>query len=392
MKFVKAKTLNVIAYGMGNSFLESESYLLDRVNIVGCSDSDYGKRNSDISNRYKFYMPNEIAQSEFDYIFIVSIHDREICDQLVNQYGIDRNKIMLREEWSKVAFSKKEIDCYPDKYVYVISKPIRVKSGLFSYVFGAIEQLQYVDEDLCLPIVDMQHYPNIYLEEENIGKENVWDFYFEPVSTIKIEEMEAYENVVLGYDSPDYKSNYIEKYDIDKMHDTYKKYVHIKQEIMNEIDKVCNDILPYGFEHVMGVLFRGTDMTALKLKDHPVQPSVDEMCSLIDKHMAEWGCNTIYMCTEDEDALEFFKEKYGDRLVCTNQKRFKNTGNKWLGEIYEEMKIDRYELGLEYLITIEILSRCNNMIASVCAGSVCAHIMHGNQYEHLLMIDKGKYK
>jgi hypothetical protein len=392
MDFYEVNTLNVIAYGMGNSFLEAESYLLERVNIVGCSDSDAGKGSTEIAERYPFYAPEELGRASFDYLFIVSIYDEEICSRLVEQNGIDRKKIMVRNQWSRLVFLKHGGDAYPDTYAYIAAKPIRIKSGLFSYVFSVIDQLQYMEESDIKPVMDMQSYPNIYMDKDKTGRENAWEYYFEPLSDVKLKDVGKFRNILLGYDSPDYKTDYMQKYDIDKLHNVYKKYIHIREDVLQEINRECSEILPDGFEKVLGVLYRGTDMVSLKLKDHPVQPDVDEMCSLTEEYMAEWHCDTVYLCTEDAAALEIFKERFPGKVVCSSQTRFQNTGSKWLGELFDDFDADKRDFGKDYLTTIEILSRCNSMIASVCTGSVCAHIMHGNQYEHLLMIDKGKYK
>jgi hypothetical protein len=392
MDFYEVNTLDVIVYGMGNSFLESECYLKERVNIVGCSDSDEGKRNCEIAKRYQFYSPKEFLGVSFDYLFIASIYDEEICSGLVEQYGIKRDKIMVRNEWSRLVFLKHGGYAYPDAYAYIVEKPIRVKSGLFSYVFSVIDQFQYLNGLDVKPVMDMQSYPNIYMNKDKVGRENAWEYYFEPLSDVKLKDVGGFQNILLGYDSPDYKTDYMQKYDIDKLHEVYKKYIHIKSDVMQGIDRECSEILPDGFEKVLGVLYRGTDMVNLKLKDHPVQPTIEEMCSLIEEYMAKWQCDTIYLCTEDAAALERFKECFPGRVACSSQTRFRNTGNKWLGELFDDMDADKRNFGRDYLTTIEILSRCNNMIASVCTGSVCAHIMHGNKYEHLLMIDKGSYK
>ncbi len=388
----QAQTLNIVVYGMGNSFLESEGYLLERVNIIGCSDSDEGRRESDLAKRYPFYSPQELAQIFYDYIFVVSIYDDEIRDRLIQAYGVQPARILTREEWGRLVFVKQGAGIrYPDQYVYVISKPIRVKSGLFSYVFTVADQLQYAEDMQAIPVVDMRSFPNIYLDQDKVGRENAWEYYFEPLSNLSVEEIADCKNILLGYDAPEYKTNYTEKYDIARLHRAYRKWIHMKPEVLEDINRECNEILPCGFEKVLGVLYRGTDMVSLKLKNHPAQPTLDEICELIEKYWEEWECEMIYLCTEDAAALEVFKKRFGEKIVYSSQLRFANTANRWLGEIFDEVQGTRRDRGAEYLKTIEILSRCDHMIASVCSGSVCAHVMHGDDYKHLLMIDKGQY-
>lgn len=381
--------LKVIVYGLGKTVWDAIGYIRTRFHIIGCSDSDF--RKTDVAERlgYPFMPPEMLSTADYDYIFIVSIYDEEISRQLIAG-GIAQDKILKRNQWDSMLFYHSYGEQNPDKTFYVLSRPIHTRDGVFSFLFAFLEQLDYVESHGCIPVVDMQSFKSQYLEEDKVGVENAWDYYFQPLSEYSLTEVYESKNVILGYDDPCYKNDYEKRYDIKRMSELYRKYIRYNSKTIAAIQEE-RDRLIDKTRKTLGVLYRGSDMSALKLKNHPIQPTVDEMCLLIHKYMEEWGCEQIFLSTEDEEAAARFKEEFGDSLNCTSQRRFGNTGHNWLAEISFDRHNDRYLRGLEYLTTIELLSGCDCLLAGICAGSVCAHIMNNGKYEHIIMVDKGEY-
>lgn len=386
----RQEQFNVIVYGIGGTLKQSIEYIRFRYNMVGCSDKNPEKASEEMVRDIPYYPPGLLRDISYDYILITSDFDDAISKYLQEEIGIAEEKILKREQWYRMLFHYSFGEKNPEKTFYVMSKPIRVKNGLMSNVLCFLEQLDYIEKKGCIPVADMQSYPSQYLEAQQIGKINAWEYYYEPMSPYTLEEVYQSKNVIMGYDDNCYMQDYQEKYDIPRLSQLYHKYIKIRPDTAQIINREYEKILG-GKRTILGVLYRGTDMVSLKLAHHAVQPAVDEMKKLMHQYFREWQCEYIFLCTEDQQALDEFKKEFGDRLLYTDQARFSNTGNQWLAQIENTRENDKYLRGLEYLTTIELLTRCDYLLAGVCSGSVCSLIMNGGQYKGVKMVDKGVY-
>lgn len=380
---------DVIIFGLGNTAQAAIEYIKMRFNVIGCSDNDLSKHIIADELGFKFINPSKLSSMKYDYILIVSVYDEEIWKQLIDN-DVEQEKILKRKQWDRLLFCCSFGEKNPDKTFYLLSRPIHIRDGLFSYLFAFLEQMDFVEKNNYIPVVDMQNYKNQYLADDKIGVENAWEYYFQPLSEYTLSDVYASKNVILGYDDPCYKGRYNEQYNIRRMSDLYQKYVRYNNEIYSAIQEERKKYIDSSCK-TLGVLYRGSDMNALKLKNHSIQPSIDEMIALAHKYMDDWGCKRIFLSTEDAEAADKFKTEFGALLSCTEQKRFCNTGIAWIADINFERQNDRYLRGLEYLITIELLAECDSLLAGICAGSVCAQIINNGKYEHIKMVDKGEY-
>ncbi|NBH84990.1 hypothetical protein D7X88_17160 [bacterium C-53] len=381
---------NVIIYGLGNTIKDAFDYIKMRFSVIGCSDSNIEKKDTAQELRVLFVRPDELCDSEFDYILITSIYDDEIYNQLIENRNIPKEKVLRRQQWCRMIFQRSFGMMNQNKTFYVLSRPIHIRDGLFSFLFSFLEQLDFIDKKGYIPVIDMQNYRNQYLEEDKIGIENAWEYYFNPVSEYRLEDVYKSANVILGYDDPCYKTEYEKKYNIARMSELYQRYIKYRPDVYSVVQREYVKLIDTS-RKTLGILYRGSDMSALKLKNHPVQPTIDEMIYLTHKYMEEWHCERIFLSTEDGRAADRMKAEFGAMLSCTNQRRFKDTGTEWLADIRFQRQDDKYLRGLEYLVTIELLSKCDCFLAGICAGSVCAQIMNNGKYQHMRMVDKGEY-
>ncbi len=378
---------HVIVYGISGTLELNEDYIEKRFKVVGYSDSNPEKK-ATLKQPEMYIWPADIVKADFDYILITSIFDEEIKESLVSKYSVPQNKILLFDEWQGLRFQMQLGERHPDKTFYVLSRFTRYRDGLFSHIYSYLEQLLWIDKHDVIPVVDMMNYRNQYLEDDKFGLENSWEYYFEPLSDIPLEEVYDSRNVILGYDKrSDFSnlSNELESYSM-----VWKKYIHMKPDIEKKINAKIKTLFD-GKERILGVLYRGTDYKQLKLKKVPVQPDLPELFELIDAEFARGSYDGIFVSSESEYALEEFKNRYGHNVIYTDQKRFSDTKGKWLSEIEFNRKDDRYLRGYEYLETIMILSECTSLIAGICHGSICAKIINGGKYENELLIEKGVY-
>lgn len=387
------KPIDVIVYGISGSFEQAEEYIRTRFNIVGCSDTNPQKAESPLVKGVPYYRPESLKEKKYDYIIIASDFDEEISRYLIEEIGIPGQKVLKRAQWQLITVEAEYGEKNPDKTFYVLSKPIRKRDGMYSTMILFLEQLMVIEKNGYIPVVDMKNYASQYLEEDKKGIENAWEYYYEPLSEYSLEEVYQSKNVILGYDRACYTEDYDKKYDCKALEYIYEKYIHLNEKLKAAVENEYTRIIKEKAkaDRVLGVVYRGTDIAKLKLAHHSISPSVDEMIQLIHEYKDKWGCEWIYICTEDEKALKSFKAEFKDRLLCTDQKRYADTGDKWLADLSHDRKNDRYLNGFEYIITIELLGKCDSFLAGICSASVCNLMMKGSRYSGIYMVDKGAY-
>ena len=100
----------------------------------------------------------------------------------------------------------------------------------------------------------------------------------------------------------------------------------------------------------------------------------------------------MYMSTEDAGYFEYFKERYGDRIFFTDQERYRTKAGEMLWDMHERKAVrrDGYELGAEYILSINLLSKCKSLLASgACWGVSEALKENGGRYENVFVFDLG---
>lgn len=391
MEIYNLKQHNVIIYGIGNTLKDSIDYIEKRYNIIGLSDSDLKKSENVFCDKYKFYSPDKIPKDKIDYILINSVYEDEICDYLINDLNILSDIILKRDIWQKMLFKERFGDKNPNITFYVLSRPIRVRNGLMANLYCFLEQLQIVENNNYVPVVDMKNYPNQYLAIDDVGKINSWEYYYEQLSDYSLDEVYQSRNVILGYDCFNYLEDFEKVYDIDELSRLYKKYIKVNTDMEIYFDKTYDELFSKG-KKILGVLYRGTDMVALKLKKHAIQPTVQQMIDKIHEILDQEKYDYIYVCTEDKNALERIELEFGDCIKYVNQYRYEITDNTWLADITVDRENDRFLRGRDYLTAMLILSKCDRMVAGLCSGSICSLIMNNKKYKKYEFLEYGIYK
>lgn len=379
---------NVILYGIGGLLDRSRDYIDKRFNIIGYSDSDEHKKINLHENEI-FYEPDSLNEISFDYIFITSIFDEEIKKSLVEKYNVLSNKIMKLSEWQSLKVLCTYGSENPESTFYILSRFTRHKDGLFSNVFLFLQQLKFVDDNKLIPIVDMMNYRNQYLEENKLTLENSWEYYFEQMSNYTLSEVYQSQNVVLGYDKEVIITD-INWEDIKLYRNLWNKYIKVKPSIEKLIKCEYSKIIGKD-EKVLGVLCRGTDYNSLKLKNHAIQPTPEELIKLSKMIINEGNFDKIFLATEIEEAIDKFKHEYKDRVTYIFQNRFSQYEKKWLADVKFNRKNDCYLRGLEYLTAIKILSMSKYILGGLCYGSLCAVIMSDLGEKDYEFVIKGVY-
>jgi hypothetical protein len=150
--------------------------------------------------------------------------------------------------------------------------------------------------------------------------------------------------------------------------------------------------LPYP-EQTLGVLARGTDYVNTKVQNHNIHASREMICEKVDELLAaREDLSYIYLATEDAGYCAYFKERYGDKIYFTDQKRFTTKPGELLAEHHraDEGKSDGFTMGVEYILSINLLAKCNSLVASGgCAGVGEALKENGDRYQSVFIFDLG---
>ena len=301
------------------------------------------------------------------------------------------DSVYVRYKWREKKISPGKYN--PDITFFVVRRAT-CKVGLFSHVMTNMGLVRQALELGYIPVIDMQGNENSYLEKDEIGKKNAWEFYFEQPCGYTLEDVRNSKNVILSSGLITEKNIYpgreitLDKELCQEWRAFFHKYLKVRPEIRKEAETLHHTL--FGGKKVLGILCRGTDYKNNKPVNHPVQPEAAQVIRKARKIIKLHNCEWIYLATEDEEIYEKFKAEFGERLKVTDARRCRNTGNANINDIIFEGKHDRYRKGKEYLINILLLSMCDCLVAGSVGGTYGALLM-SDGYEYEYVFDLGLY-
>ena len=185
-------------------------------------------------------------------------------------------------DWSEHYVKKGD----PAAPTYYIIRRADTSVGLFSNYIVFAGHIKRALSMGCIPVIDMQNYPNNYLPPELLGKENAWEYYFEQPLRVDLKHAFEGENVLIatghpvGY--PGSPSNYDFFNNKNGILTEWRMLVKlgllkIKSQIQKEIDDTYNKLFA-PTDRILGVSLRGTDYIALRPYGHPIPPPWNLHC------------------------------------------------------------------------------------------------------------------
>lgn len=281
-----------------------------------------------------------------------------------------------------------------DKTFYVIRRS-DLYCGLFSFIITSLARIDEAIKRNMIPIVDMQNSFNIYLDENKIGKENAWEYYFEQPMDYGLEDIKKSKNIVLSNGRVPDMFPYLDiefllgySGEIDYWRKVAGKYIKVNSRIKEKAENLYHTLFEKD-ERVLGVLSRGTDYIFSKPKGHPVQPDKEQILNKAEEIFLEKNCDKIFLATEDESYYKLFKEKFGKKLYTINQKFLNYQGGAYGKEKYLSID-DKYKSGESYLLTILLLSKADCLCAG-CTSATVGALLLTQGYEYTYLFDLGIY-
>lgn len=264
---------------------------------------------------------------------------------------------------------------YPDNFFYIIGQDDDI-GGLWWLVNKTLMHIGYCIEKGYIPIVDLQNNHTQYTKEYTFGKENVWEMFFEQPMGYGLDDIKEACNVIINkkaaYPSKSFFMGqfYDDKKKIEFYRELFRKYIRFNSMTLEELELSKNKILPKGAK-VVGVLCRGTDYVLNQPKNHPIQPDSKMVIQDVKKVMRNYGCDYVFLATEDQDIYDDFKTAFDNHLLAIEQKRIskKNMASLWLSDEKKKNNDDPYLSGLNYLTATYILSKCDCFISGRTGGA-----------------------
>lgn len=281
-----------------------------------------------------------------------------------------------------------------DKIIYLLDYACN-NEGLVSIIRWTLAHVRWIVERGGYPVINLKKFPNQYLNNEN---ENMWEYYFEPVSEVTVEAAYESENVIsLSDNDIILGEGKINPYQRKWMELPDKKEFDKIVKLNTETQIYINEHMPkeIGESRILGVVARGTDFreeAAKKINKKWRQNivGIDEFISACCYCKDALNCEYIFLATEDAEYFERFKNSFGEKLLFVSQKRVSyNYENSEYLQVKDLLKIeDGREFGRKYLTVIRSLSQCDALLYNVSCGAVqLANVWNDGKYEMSKCID-----
>ena len=255
-----------------------------------------------------------------------------------------------------------------------------------------------------IPIVDLKHHNNQYFKEKREYKDNVWEYFFKQPLGFSLDDIKEDDLVIISSEStfcplttlfeetPLYLPKYImEDFKTKKIKNELTEFLIFNDETKFYLEKGANEAFN-GANDVLGVLLRGTDYTKRQTYEEFIQPETKKVIKDIKKLLAEGKFKKVYLATEDKFIYEEFKKEFGELLIENRQYMYSTNydSEKFLSEIKVDRKNHNYNLALEYLASLYILSKCKGFLGGMAGGTRIAYLLSEN-WQYLKIYDLGQY-
>jgi hypothetical protein len=300
---------------------------------------------------------------------------RDIFKYMIKRAGvIQHDTTGINFEFEKLVTLSEE---FPDKTFYIIRHKPKSMVGLCAYFYSTLEHIIYADTCGFIPVVDMENYLITYSEKMPIhGTSNAWEYYFKQPTPYTLQEAYSAKNIILSPFDKDIMTNpYIATFNSPKaiaLRNRYiAKYISCVPEVLEQVTK--KGVLFNGKRNILGVMHHHSFGKAIF---HPVVPEPDVFLNKVIELYAKWNMEYVFLSTIKEEVANSFKAVFKDKLLLIERERIDTNWNK-------------YQVSLEYLIEIIMLSKCDAYISSLSHGSSFVMDLNNNQFRNHFVFDMG---
>jgi hypothetical protein len=255
------------------------------------------------------------------------------------------------------------IDAYdPSKKVMLISF---TRAGLFGVFFGVLNNLMWCEKNDVIPVVCWDKASYYYVKEGYNGSTEPWEYYFEPVSDISVEEAKKRSDAFFNYrfEDPDrghiprtgchnaYYRRHLNKKYRKVLNQVIQKYIRVKPTILEQVDRFYEQNM--AGKITIGIHLRGTDKVqeAAQVTPEMICAKAHEIAQGIP------GCQ-FFVATDETRLLEEMKKLLKGPVLSFDCHRSSNGKPLHIGG----NKDTKAQVGEEVLIEALLLSRCNKLV------------------------------
>lgn len=343
---------------------------------------------------------------------IVSKFARRVVNRIVNRPSqVEKRRYQELLKVLQPLHTPKNRGEKPDsKPVLIISGITMQGTGIFCNLLAFIRWVYFAERMGYTPVIDMQNVPNLYLEDELLGKVNSYEYFYRQPTGMSLEEAYQAQEVyfvnrldcpynftrrqkklykeitaVKGWVYGESREQHFALYK--RLYDTY--FVP-SDEATAFVEAQWNELIAPG-ERVLGMLCRGTDYFTTRPIKHQIQPTVEQITEKVDAFLSEHAVDKIFVATEDQTILESLKARYGQRVVYIDCPRLEAKVGRSVAEGFREKRVDRKMNGLYYYASIACLARCQHLIAGKTMATQFIRTMKNEDFETEFYWNLGRY-
>ena len=290
-----------------------------------------------------------------------------------------------------------KIYSYENSTFKIISKKDCENCGFFTYYINYLGCFITSISSQRIPIIDFDSFPNIFNNsaEKKTTDNSTWEQFFKHPydltyqTVMKNAKIIEIENCTNNNMVPNFKEIYSNKYAINFYHDVSRFFLPIKDEIIEESEKMIQKLFHHS-KNVLGVLARGTDIVTMKPSGYPIPPTAETMINDVEKFDLINKYDFIFLVTEDNKIRNKFLEAFKTKLKfieLNNTIVYNYEGKEFLSN---NKNVQNFEYQKNYLINIIILSRCIDIVSARTYGSAAAVIL-SNGFRNSFFYNLGQY-
>jgi hypothetical protein len=280
------------------------------------------------------------------------------------------------------------------RFLIIMSRP--PPFGFFATFRQVLGELWWCRENDTVPIVFCTQDWVYWSKDKPNDAANAWDCFFEPVSDYSVadlfdEDLDHLEqcrildfdheriipcpnrrparfrdghirvppNVTLTNRWPDtLRGENLDRPDLHHvLHGLVDRFIRIKPAILDKVDAFYDD--RFRGRRVIGIHIRGGEHNIEIEGWHRMARAPESLYAReIDLYLRSKADADIFVATDNTKTLEFFRQRYGDRIICYDSQR-SSSGRA------PHCETTGYEIGEEVLIDGLLLSRCDYLVHGI---------------------------
>lgn len=286
-----------------------------------------------------------------------------------------------------------------DKTIYLMSIDEHSK-GFFSLLGLVLDGIAYARRMNFEPVVEFGPHTVLY-DETFEAKNNPFEYYFEPVSAVSVEEARQSANVVFYHKAHRNRSaseryqttvgyTYANDFDgyLAKQAAIYRGHIRLNPATKEYMDETISQMIRE--KKTLGVHVRGTDFNNNYL-NHATAVSTEQYIEEIRRAQESCDFEQIFIATDEIGALEQIRAAFGEKII-SYEDVFRSSDKRAVHFLPSDRAHHPYLLGMEVLRDMLTLSRCDGFIAGISNVSNAAQIARlaaGEDFGYKKIIDNG---